>query len=167
MLWAGAALAAGEENGAYRLGPGDVIQISVYGEPDLSFERILIGESGTFPYPFLGEVEAAGLTLAELKERLYRGLVPDYLIDPKITVAIVEYRPFFVNGEVKNPGSHPWQPGLKLRQAISLAGGFTERASRSKIYVVHADDPDHRRIRVDLDYRVRPGDTITVEQSLF
>jgi polysaccharide export outer membrane protein len=151
----------------YRLSAGDVIRVHVYDEPDLSFERILIGESGQFSYPFLGDVRVEGLTLAELEKTILNGLKPDYLLFPKLSVSIVEYRPFFVSGEVKKPGSNPYQPGLKLRQAISLAGGFTERASKSKIYVVHENDPQHKRIRVDLGYRVRPGDTITVEQSIF
>ena len=151
----------------YTLAAGDIIQVSVYDEPDLSFERILIGESGTFSYPFLGDVKAEGMTLSRLESTLLKGLKPDYLLDPKLTVSIAEYRPFFIGGEVKKPGSHPYQPGIKLRQAVSLSEGFTERASRSKIYVVHEDDPSQERIRVDLNYKVRPGDTITVEQSLF
>lgn len=158
---------AGAEDDQYRLSAGDVIRVHVYDEPDLSFERILIGESGQFSYPFLGDVRVEGLTLGELESTILSGLKPDYLLFPKLSVSIVEYRPFFVSGEVKKPGSHPYQPGLKLRQAISLAEGFTERASQSKIYVVHENDPRHERIRVDLSYRIRPGDTITVEQSIF
>ena len=163
ILGAGSVLA----DDGYRLGAGDIIRIAVYDEPDLSFERVLIGESGTFAYPFLGDVQAEGVTLGELEARMLQGLKPDYLLDPKLSVSIVEYRPFYIGGEVKKPGSHPYQPGIKLRQAVSLAEGFTERASRSKIYVVHEDDPSHERIQVDLNYRVRPGDTITVEQSFF
>lgn len=151
----------------YRLGAGDVIRVHVYDEADLTFERILIGESGKFSYPFLGDVRVDGLTLTELENTLIKGLKPDYLLDPKLSISMVEYRPFFVSGEVKSPGSHSYQPGLKLRQAISLAGGFTERASESKIYVVHENDPNHKRIKVNLNYKVLPGDTINVEQSLF
>jgi polysaccharide biosynthesis/export protein VpsN len=155
------------DNNSYKLAAGDVLRIDVYDEPELSFERILIGESGKFPYPFLGEVKVDGITLAELERTLLKGLKPDYLLDPRLSVSVVEYRPFFVSGEVKKPGSHAYQPGIKLRQAISLAGGFTERASSSKIYVVRENDPTHERRKVDLNYRVLPGDTITVEQSLF
>ena len=161
------ALPAAADQNSYRLAAGDVIQIAVYDEPDLTFERVLIGESGTFSYPFLGDVKAEGITLAELEARMLEGLKPDYLLDPKLTVSIVEYRPFVIGGEVEKPGSHPYQPGIKLRQAVNLAEGFTERASRSKIFVVHEDDPKHERIQVDLNYQIRPGDTITVEQSFF
>jgi polysaccharide export outer membrane protein len=151
----------------YTLGAGDVIRIHVFGEPDLSFESVLVGESGKVSYPFLGELTVKGLTLAQMDALLLTGLKPDYLIDPKISVSIVAYRPFFISGEVKKPGSYPYQPGLRLRQAISLAEGFTERASQSKIYVVHDNDPSAKRHRVDLGYDVKPGDTITVEESFF
>ncbi len=156
-----------DEGSAYALGSGDVVRIHVYGEPDLSFESLLVGESGKVAYPFLGEITVMGLTLAGLERALMDGLKPDYLIDPKISVSIVEYRPFFISGQVKQPGSYPYQPGLKLRQAVSLAQGFTERASQSKIYVVHDNDAAAKRSRVDLGYEVRPGDTITVEESFF
>ncbi len=152
---------------AYTLGAGDVVRIHVFGEPDLTFDAILIGESGKISYPFLGELTVMGQTLAGFEQQLLAGLKPDYLIDPTISVSIVEYRPFFISGEVKSPGSYPYQPGLRLRQAVSLAQGFSERASQSRIFVVHDNDPEARRHRVDLGYQVRPGDTITVEASFF
>ncbi|KJS08381.1 MAG: hypothetical protein VR73_05870 [Gammaproteobacteria bacterium BRH_c0] len=149
------------------MGAGDIIRIHVFGEPDLTFDSVLVGESGKISYPFLGELTIKGLSLSGLEGVLMAGLKPDYLIDPKISVSIVEYRPFFINGQVNNPGSYPYQPGLRLRQAISLAAGLTERASQSKIYVVHDNDPSAKRRRVDLNYNVRPGDTITIEESFF
>lgn len=151
----------------YTLGAGDVVRIHVYDEPDLTFDKLLIGDSGVISFPFLGEITVKGLSLADLEGKLMAGLKPDYLLDPKISLSIVEYRPFYISGEVKNPGSYPFQPGLKLRQAVSLAKGFSERAAESKIYVVHDNDPAANREKVDLSYRVRPGDTITVEASLF
>jgi polysaccharide biosynthesis/export protein VpsN len=166
LLFVGAMASYGDESG-YRLGAGDVIRVDVYDEPDLSFERILIGESGKFSFPFLGDIRVEGHSLSELESIILKGLKPDYLLDPKLSVSVVEYRPFFLSGEVKSPGSHPYQPGITLRQAISLAGGFTERASQSKIFVVHENAPNEERTKVDLNYRVRPGDTITVEQSFF
>lgn len=155
------------QSSGYTLGEGDVLRISVYGEADLSFESILVGASGKISYPFLGEIDIKGMTLGELHETLLGGLKPDYLVDPRISVSIVEYRPFFISGEVKSPGSYPYQPGLKLRQAISLAEGFTERASKTRVVVVHDNDPDAEPRKVDLNYEVRPGDTITVGESFF
>ncbi len=152
---------------AYTLGTGDVVRIHVFGESDLSFDSVLVGESGKISYPFLGELTVEGLRLQDLERALLEGLKPDYLIDPKISVSIVEYRPFYISGQVRNPGSYPYQPGLRLRQAVTLAQGFTERASQSRIFVVHDNDPTAQRHRVDLNYNVRPGDTITVEESFF
>ncbi|MBR9884892.1 MAG: polysaccharide export protein [Oceanospirillales bacterium] len=151
----------------YRLGSGDVISINVFGEEDLSFEQLRMTDAGTFSYPFLGEVRALGLTAAELEQRIIKGLKGDYLIDPKVSVSILEYRDFFVNGEVKEPGGYPFKPGLTLRKAIALAGGFTERASKSKMSIIRENGNDKRTFNADLDTRIAPGDIITIEQSFF
>ena len=151
----------------YRLNAGDTIRIHVYGEEDLSFPQILIGPNGRIPYPFLGELQVAGQTVTTLQQMLIDGLRPDYLIDPRISVSIVRYRPFFINGEVKRPGGLDFQPGLTLRKAISLAGGFTERANSKEFLVIADDDPDREEKTVDLDYSVQPGDIITVQDTFF
>ena len=157
---------------AYVLGAGDVIAISVYDEPDLSIE-LRIGMSGTISYPLLGDVQVAGLSPKELETKLFEKLKGSYLVSPSVSVSIVEYRPFYVTGEVKRPGSFPFHPGLTIDRAISIAGGFTERASKSKIYVVHDHSVNRestksgRKERTELSDVVRPGDVITVEQSFF
>jgi protein involved in polysaccharide export with SLBB domain len=158
--------ARAQEASAYTLAIGDVISINVFDEPDLSFERVLITDAGTIPFPFLGEVPATGLTVTQIQQSIVSGLKPDYLVDPKVTISIVEYRPFFLTGEVERPGSIPYQPGLTLRQAITLAGGLTERASTSRITVIPGGGNATSR-RINLDYEVKPGDTITIEQSFF
>ena len=94
-LWAG--LVIGQDDG-YTLNAGDSIRIHVYGEPDLSFEKLLIGHNGRISYPFLGELKVAGKSSAQLQQMLSNGLKPDYLVDPRVSVSIVKYRPFFVNG---------------------------------------------------------------------
>lgn len=152
---------------AYTLNAGDSIRIYVYGEPDLTFEDLLIGQNGRIAYPFLGELKVAGRTPAQLQERLTQGLKPDYLIDPRISVGIVKYRPFFVNGEVKRPGGVDFQPGLTLRKAISLAGGFTERANKKNVLLIADNDPNREEQEVSLDYRVQPGDILTVQDTFF
>ena len=152
---------------AYTLNAGDAIRIYVYGEPDLTFPQLLIGPNGRISYPFLGDLKVAGKTADELQQILTDGLKPDYLVDPRISVSIVRYRPFFVNGEVNRPGGVDFQPGLTLRKAISLAGGFTERANRKKILLIADDDPERRERVVDLDYRVQPGDILTVQDTFF
>ncbi|WP_091508785.1 polysaccharide biosynthesis/export family protein [Microbulbifer yueqingensis] len=159
---------AQEETGQsdYRLGSGDRIQIKVYGEDDLSLETQLT-DSGMINYPFLGEIRVTGMTVAQLEARITDGLKPDYLVKPNVHVSIAEFRPFFINGEVKKPGGYPFQPGLTVGKAAALAEGFTERASESKIFVVRSDDPSQTPVKVDLNTLLRPGDIVTVEQSFF
>ena len=151
----------------YTLNAGDTIRIYVYGEPDLTFQSLLIGQNGRISYPFLGELKVAGKTAAQVQDQLTTGLKPDYLIDPRISVTIVKYRPFFVNGEVKKPGGVDFQPGLTLRKAVALAGGFTERANRKQILVIADSDPDRTEQKVGLDYKVQPGDIFTVQDTFF
>ena len=163
-LWAG--LVSAQDDG-YTLNAGDSIRIHVYGEPDLTFDRLLIGHNGRISYPFLGELKVAGKSSAQLQQILIGGLQPDYLVDPRISVSIVKYRPFFINGEVNRPGGVDFQPGLTLRKAISLAGGFTERANKKQILVIADSDPDRKEQPVNLDYRVQPGDIFTVQDTFF
>ena len=150
----------------YRLDTGDTINISVFGEPELG-KQTLLSDSGTISYPFLGEIKVRGLTVVELEKKIYSGLKGDYLINPNVSVAIVSYRPFFIDGEVKKDGAYPYQPGLTISKAITLAGGFTERASKDKIFIIKSDDPTQTAIAVQLNSKVGPGDIITVKQSFF
>ncbi len=154
----------------YILGANDIIAISVYDEDDLSFEEIRILDSGKITYPFLGEVLAAGNTVNSLEDLIRNGLVDrEFLVDPAVTVSIVEYRPFYIDGEVEDPGSYPFEPGLTLRRAISIAGGFTERASRNGI-TVHAEglpDGAEPASHDSMDVPVKPGDVITIRERFF
>lgn len=148
----------------YRLGPGDTVLVEVFGEPDLTVTA-KIPQNGRLPYPFLGAVLANGMTPKELEIRIRDGLAGDYLVDPKVTVSVAEYRPFFVNGQVKTPGSFPFQPGLTVRKAVSLAGGLTERASDKRISVIAEGESKKRQVAMDA--LVGPGDIVTVEESFF
>ncbi|HTQ98855.1 MAG TPA: polysaccharide biosynthesis/export family protein [Candidatus Acidoferrum sp.] len=150
---------------AYTLGVGDVIKIFVFNEPDLNQDRVLITDTGTIQFTFLGEVSVIGKTVTQVQQAIVAGLSPDYLVDPKVTVSIVEYRPFYLTGEVNKPGSYPYQPGLTLRQAVTIAGGLTERASKSKMTVVSIGKTEP--VKVDMDYEIKPSDTITIDQSFF
>lgn len=150
----------------YRLGAGDKLNITVFNEKELSIE-IRLSDAGSFLYPFLGEVVAKNKTIGDLQALLTSRLKEGYLVDPKVYVSILEYRPFFVNGEVTKPGGYAYQPGLNIRKAISLAGGLTARASATKIYVIHEDDPTGTPRLTTLNAILRPGDTITIDQSFF
>jgi polysaccharide export outer membrane protein len=151
----------------YRLGAGDVITVQVLGEDDLKRERIRLSDAATISYPILGEIRLAGKTVSELEQLIREGLKGRYLVNPQVTVTINEYRNFFINGQVERPGSYPFIPGLNVRKAVSIAGGFRERASKEKIFVIREDDPTHSASRVDLNAEISPGDIITVEESFF
>jgi polysaccharide export outer membrane protein len=151
----------------YRLGPGDVISIRVFGEADLTFDRIRLSDAATVPYPLLGEIRAQGRTPVELESIVANRLANGYLIDPRVTVSVIEYRQFYVDGEVASPGGFAFQPGMTVRKAISLAGGKTDRAAAEKMFVRREDDPAGEQRGVTLDDKLMPGDILTIEESFF
>jgi polysaccharide export outer membrane protein len=155
-----------EDANDYKLGSGDTIKIIVFGQVDLSIETLL-NDSGKVNYPFLGQLQATGKTLDEFQQLIHLGLKGDYLINPNVSVSIVEYRPFFIDGEVKLPGGYPFQPGLTINKAAALAGGYTERASLSKIFIIRSNDAAQKSVSVNANTNVMPGDIITVKQSYF
>lgn len=151
----------------YQLGVGDKIKIVVHGEDDLTLETTL-SDTGSFTYPFLGEINAAGLSIEQLSRIIIDGLKPDYLINPDINIFVVEYRQFFINGEVNRPGGYPYQPDLTLRKAVALAGGFTDRASKSSVSVIPEASKDKaKEKKIELDGKIEAGDIITVKQRFF
>lgn len=152
---------------SYKLAPGDVISIRVYGEDDLSREKIRLSDAGTIAYPFLGEVKALGLTTGDIERSITAGLSGRYLTNPRVSVTIEEYRPFYINGMVEKPGAYPFQPGLTVLKASSLAGGFKERASFSKITIIRDEDPKAGPQKATMNTPINPGDTIFVDESFF
>ena len=156
-----------EQLSSYKLGSGDVISVRVVGEDDLKREKVRLSDAGTLSFPVLGEIRVKGMTVGALEDYITKGLKGRYLLDPKVTVAIEEYRNFFVNGMVEKPGGYPFSPGLTVRKAISIAGGFKERASRDKINIIHDDDPGQTPRKVDMNTTVLPGDILTIEESFF
>lgn len=153
------------DRGGYQIGVGDSIRISVHGEPDLTMD-VRIGESGIVNYPFLGDIRVLGMTVGQLEQTIDRGLRGDYLVAPDVRVLVTAYRYFFVNGEVRTPGGYPFVPGLTVRQAVTLAGGLTERASSRRITVYREAQPSVP-IEATLDTAVNPGDIVVIDQGLF
>lgn len=149
----------------YVLGPGDIIKIKVFGEPELDLETQLTN-SGTLNYPFLGTIKVTGMTLKQVEQHLYQGLKGDYFVEPNVFVGMVQYRPFYIHGEVKKPGGYPYQPGMTVDQAVALAGGMTERASKDKIFISREGDKATKQ-NGGLNTQISAGDTITIEQRFF
>ena len=162
----------GEESEAdlsYTLNTGDHVQVTVFEEPDLSISAVL-DDAGAISFPLLGELVVRGLTPRQLETRITEGLRGRFLINPRVNVAMLEYRPFFVRGEVSSPGGFPFKPGLTVEKAVSMAGGFTARASKSEFYIISDDSADgssEARRSATLSSRIRPGDVINIEQSFF
>jgi len=157
------ALAESADN--YVLGPGDTIRIKVFGEDELDLETQLT-DSGTLNYPFLGTIKVTGMTLKQVEQHIYQGLKGDYFVEPNVFVGMVTYRPFYIHGEVKQPGAYPYQPGMTVDQAVALAGGLTERANRDKVFVAREGSKSNKEKAV-LSTRLKAGDTVTIEQGFF
>jgi polysaccharide biosynthesis/export protein VpsN len=159
-----AAVAAADVEPEYRLAAGDEIEIKVYGEDDLSM-KIRLNSTGVFNYPYLGNIVAANKTIGQLKDLIHKGLLGDILRKPRINVSVVQYRNFYVAGEVRKPGGFPFEPGLTVRQALALAGGLTEWGSANKIEILRENTSTMQS--ANLDTQVRAGDTLTVKEGIF
>jgi len=151
----------------YAIGPGDLISVSVFGEPDLSVKKVKVGGDGSISVPLIGQVSVKGQTASQLESKLESMLKAGFMKDPKVTVAILDYRPFYVYGEVKKPGGYPYKDGLTVEKAIALAGGLTPRASKRKVTLKRENSGDDKGAKVGLKAAVTPGDVITVGESFF
>lgn len=150
----------------YRLGAGDKIEITVYGEPDLT-AKVKINKSGMVSFPFIDDFSVVGLTVDEVEELVRNGLLGDYLINPQVLVTVTEYRPFFIHGQVKRPGGYPFQDQLTLDKAIALAGGLTIRASQSDWNITRIINGKTIVLEANVATFVQPDDIIKIEQSFF
>ena len=151
---------------AYKLGSGDRIRLIVYGEPNLSGEFTVDGRGG-LSLPLIGNLKAQGLTAGELEKQIAKGLSPEYLKDPSVTVEVMTYRPFYIVGEVKKPGSYPYVNGMSVINAVALAGGFTYRAREGSFGIDRSIDGRAQKLYGKQDTEVMPGDVITVQERYF
>ena len=150
----------------YTLSTDDVVSISVFNEPELDVAEAKISESGTVSIPLLGQVNIKGKTVTEAQDLITSLFLADYLKQPRVSLNMVEFRPFYINGEVDKPGSYPYRVGMTVQMAITIAGGFTERASKNAIYLL-PEMSSKRPTKVGLNAEVQPGDVITIEESFF
>lgn len=150
----------------YRLGAGDKIQIDVFNQADLTGQYVLDG-SGRLSMHLIGSLQAQGLTAAELEALLIERLKPDYLVNPRVSVQVLSYRPFYIIGEINKPSSYAYVDGMTYLTAIAIAGGYTYRAKKDVVFVVRAEDPNREELRLDVNDRVMPGDIIRVDERLF
>lgn len=149
----------------YRLGSGDQLRITVFGEAELT-GQFVVGSQGTIAYPLVGDVRAAGLTVIEFTELLQESL-RTYIRNPNVTVEVANYRPFFILGEVQRPGTYEYSANLTVLNAVATAGGFTYRANRRRVFIRHANEPQERSYDLGIATPVLPGDTVRIGERLF
>lgn len=162
LLAQGSSFASAQGGTDYRLGIGDKVKVVVFGQPDLTGEAE-IDASGKIVVGLIGEVAASGRTIADVQGEIRARLDKDYLVDPKVSVLMVAYRPITILGQVKTPGRYPYSAGMNIRQAIALSGGYERRASTGAVVVFR----DGQEIELEIDALVRPGDTIEVQRRFF
>lgn len=157
---------AGTSLQAYRLAIGDKVRVTVFGEPELSgtFE---INSQGRISLPLAGEVNAAGLDANGLRDVAIRRLAEGYLKSPRLTVEVVGYRPIYVHGEVRSGGEFPYKTGIRLRDAVALAGGYTYRADQGYVVLSRTGTALDARVRMPTDLIVMPGDNIRIPERYF
>lgn len=157
--------ATGEPLG-YTLGTGDRVRVTVFGEPDLSGE-FEVDATGKISMPLVGDIKIGGLPLRESERIVAQTLSQGYLANPRVNVEVLNYRPFYIIGEVNSPGSYPYVNGMSVLTAVALAGGYTYRAKEDRMVITRATDPQRREVRAAPDTLVLPGDIIRVPERLF
>ena len=163
--------------GAQTLGSGDVFEVRVVGEEDLS-GAYRVSSDGTVAFPFCGRVDVGGKTAPETSETLTGCLAAGYIKNPQVTVFIKERnsKKVFVFGEVSKPGTFAYEDGMNVVQAITLAEGFSKLAARNSVVVTRTMDGREKRIKVPVDdigmgkqanFLLQPGDIVYVPESFF
>ncbi len=149
----------------YRLGIGDKLKITVFGEESLS-GQYEVNALGQISLPLVGEVGARGMAISAFRDSVARRLAEGYLKNPRVTVEVLNYRPIYVHGEVKSGGEFPYKNGLKLRDAVAVAGGYTYRADESYVLIVR-EGAGEARVPLSSNVVVLPGDNIRVPERFF
>jgi len=148
---------------SYTISPGDKLNVMVFGEPDLSVSSAPVSSNGTITIPLLGQVHVEGMTVGQLEQRLTSLFQNGYLRDPKVSVNLAEYRPFYISGAVSRTGEVRFKEGLTVARAVVLAGGFTEAAVEDKIKIIRSVGGQEVILEAGPETEIQPGDVIEVE----
>ena len=157
---------AARANADYRLGPGDKIRLTVFGEADLSGEYQVDG-SGRVRLPLIGTLRASGLSAPSLEQNITAAFSDGYLKNPRVNVEISTYRPFYIIGAVNRPGQYAYIDHMSALNAVALAGGFTDQAIQSTLYVRHEGSAREDSVSASQINYIAPGDVIRVKTSIF
>lgn len=151
---------------AYRLGAADKLRVTTFGEPTLTGE-FAVGGNGVVSLPLVGDIPAQGITVAEFRDRFVEALKNGYIADPRVSVEVLTYRPFYVLGEVTRPGEYPYTNNLTVLNAVATAGGYTYRANTQRVYIKHQNERTEREYPLTVGTPVAPGDTIRIGERFF
>jgi protein involved in polysaccharide export with SLBB domain len=151
----------------YKLGAGDKVRIIVFGEDSLTGEFLVPGGSGVIAFPLVGDVQAGGLTVSQLQAEIEAKLKDGYLKDPHVSIEVLNYRPFYILGEVTKPGEYPYTNGLTVLNAVATANGFTYRADTRRVFIKRANAPVEQEYPLTSTTPVAPGDTIRIKERFF
>lgn len=160
------AVFAQDEVTEYQLGAGDEVKVTVYGEEDLSGEFKIDG-TGKVSLPLIGAAIIGGKKLDEAEVLIASMLADGYLVAPRVNIEVLNFRPFYILGEVSNPGSYPYVSDMTILNAVVLASGFTYRANKKKIEVTRKIDGVEKKMMVDITVKVFPGDIIRIQERFF
>jgi protein involved in polysaccharide export with SLBB domain len=150
----------------YRLGAGDKVRVTVYGEPNLTGEYY-VSTRGTLSVPLIGDVSAAGQTVPQIAEAVRAKLADGYIRDPKVAAEVLTYRPYYILGEVNKPGEYPYTSDLTVMNAVATAGGFTYRAQTKKVLIRHAQSGKEIEAPLTATTTVEAGDTVRIKERFF
>lgn len=152
----------------YQLGSGDRLSIVFFGKHvgDLSGEYEIDG-AGLIPMPLVGSVRVQGMTVAEAEAAIKASYKPDYVKEPRISIQVLNYRPFYIMGQVNSPGSYPYVNGITVLEAVVIAGGFTKRAKESQMQIIRGTDRARAKQEATPETVILPGDVIEVPQRYF
>ena len=150
----------------YRLDTGDQVKMTVYGEDDLSGTYTIDG-NGNIQLPLIGEVHAGGLSIIDFQAAVAAKLSKGYLVNPRVSAEVANYRPFTILGEVNKPGEYPYENGMSVLNAVALAGGFTYRADEDSVYIRRKGSANEIELPANDKTLVNPGDTVRVSERIF
>lgn len=150
----------------YRLGVADKVRVTVFGEAALTGE-FLVGGNGKISLPLIGETQASGLTIGEFQQEVATALQDGFITNPRVSAEVLNYRPFYILGEVSSPGEYPYTNSLTVLNAVATAGGFTYRADNRRVFIKRGDGDAEEEFPLTTATRVAPGDTIRIRERLF
>ncbi len=149
----------------YKLGTGDRVRLTVFNEPSLTGE-FWVNPDGFLSLPLIGNVEASGRTVNEISSEATARFGDGYLRTPRLAMEVSVFRPFYILGEVSEPGQYPYVSGLTAMNAVATAKGFTPRANRDVIRIRRQGGAEVN-YRLTSELMIYPGDTVHIGERFF